>query len=124
MMAVFSIHERITGWVTDQLEKEDPLGGDEFGQHVTMGAMQTPKGDAILWVILITVHAPYLGQDAIGSTTKIQANIPPEQAVRAGVKRSVEGLRKAFEIQQKAGFPQVNGHSQAGLPPGLMGRKL
>jgi hypothetical protein len=116
-MTVFSIEDRITGWV------EDPLDADDWGRHVTMAAVQTPQGDAIVWIILITLRSPYLGQDALGSTTKLQANIPPEGAVRMGVKRAVEGLRKVFAIKKAEGFPQGNGHSQA-LPPGLRGIKL
>lgn len=123
-MTVFSVQERITGWVDDQLGKEDPLGGDEWGRCVTMGAMQTPQGDAILWIILITLRSPWLGQDSLGATTKIPANIPAEALVRGGVTRAVEGLRKAFEMKKAEGFPQGNGHSQAGLPPGLMRRNL
>jgi hypothetical protein len=123
-MALFSIHDRITGWVTDQLAQEDPLDGDEWGHHVTMGAMQAPQGDAVLWIILITLRGPYLGQDVIGSMSKLAANIPPEAAVRTSVTRAVENLRKAFEIKKREGFTPGNGHKQAGLPPGLMGRKL
>ena len=41
-----------------------------------------------------------------------------------GVKRSVEGLRKAFEIKKREGLPAGNGHDQAGLPPGLTGKRL
>jgi hypothetical protein len=122
-VTVFSVHDRVTAWVEDQLALEDPLGADEWGHQVTMGAMQTPQGDAILWVILITLRSPHLGQDALGSVTKLQANIPPETAVRAGVKRAVEGLRKAFDIKKSEGFPLGNGHGQA-LPPGLKGMRL
>lgn len=122
-MAIFSIEERVTGWVDDQLAKEDPLGADEWGRHVTMGAMQTPKGDAILWVILITLRSPWLGQDSLGTTTKIPANIPNETVVRNHVTRAVENLRKAFETKKAEGFPKGNGHGQ-GLPPGLAGKRL
>jgi hypothetical protein len=123
-MAAFSIHDRIAGWVDDQLAKEDPLDGDEFGRHVTMLVAQTPQGDAILWVILITLRSPFLGEDVIGNTAKLQANIPPEPAVRTCVTRAVENLRKAFEIRKSQGFAPGNGHDQAGLPPGLMGKRL
>jgi len=106
-MTVFSIEDRITAWVDDELDTASKISGEEFGRHVTMGAMQTPQGDAILWVILVTLRSPLLGQDAIGSTSKLQANIPPETAVRAGVKRSIEGLRKAYRMQESAdGLPQ------------------
>lgn len=76
-MTAFSIHDRITGWVDDQIAKEDPLDGDEWGRHVTMAALQTQQGDAIVWVILITIRGPFLGEDVIGSMVKLQANIPP-----------------------------------------------
>lgn len=123
-MTAFSIAGRIEGWIDDQIAKEDPLDADEFGRHVTMAVMPTPNGDAILWVILITIRSPFLGEDAIGSTSKLQANIPPEAAVRTSVTRAVENLRKAFQIRKSQGFAPGNGHDQAGLPPGLMGRKL
>ena len=122
-MTVFSIHDRIAGWIDDQLAQEDPLGADEWGHHVTMAAMQTPQGDAIVWIILLTLRSPWLGQDALGSTSKLQGNIPPEQAVRMSIKRSAEGLRQAFEIEKREGLPQGNGHGQP-LPPGLLGKKL
>lgn len=118
-MTTFSVHDRITGWVDDQLAKEDPLAADEWGRHLTMAAVRTERGDAIVWVLLVTMRGPFLGQDAIGSTGKFQANIPQEAAVRASVTRAVESLRKAFGIQKSAGFPKGNGHNQAGLPPGL-----
>ena len=123
-MTAFSIAERIEGWVDDQIAKEDPLDGDEWGRHVTMAAMQTQQGDAIVWVILITLRGPFLGEDVIGSAVKLQANIPPEPAVRMSVTRAVENLRKAFEIRKSQGFAPGNGHDQAGLPPGLLGKKL
>ena len=118
------IADRIAGWVDDQLAKEDPLGGYEWGRHVEMAVAQTPQGDAIVWVILITLRGPFLGQDALGSTLKLAAaNIPPEPAVRTAVTRATEGLRKAFDLRKSEGFPDGNGHGQA-LPPGLRGLKL
>jgi hypothetical protein len=123
-VTAFSILDRITGWVDDQLAKEDPLGADEWGRHVTMAIMPTQQGDAILWVILVTLRGPFLGQDVIGNTSKLAANIPPEVAVRTSVTRAVENLRKAFEAHKRAGFTPGNGHNQAGLPPGLSGKRL
>jgi len=123
-MTVFSIHDRITAWVEDELAQADPMDADEWGHQVTMAAVQTPQGDAIVWVILITLRSPYLGQDALGSVSKLPANIPPEGAVRMAVKRNVEGLRKAFDLKKAEGYAPGNGHSQAGLPPGLKGLKL
>ncbi len=123
-MTAFSVHDRITGWVADELAQADPLNADEWGQHVTMAMMQTPNGDAILWVILLTLRSPWLGHDAIGSTSKLPGNIPQETAVRTAVKRAVENLRKAYGIQKGAGFPQGNGHGKNELPPGLKGLKL
>jgi hypothetical protein len=122
-VTAFSIHDRITGWVDDQLAKEDPLDGDEWGRHVTMAAMSTQQGDAIVWIILVTLRGPFLGEDVIGSTSKLQANIPPEPAVRTSVTRAVENLRKAFELRKRQGFAPGNGHNQAGLPPGLTGKR-
>ena len=123
-MAAFSVHDRIAGWVADELAQADPMDADEFGHHVTMAAMQTPQGDAIVWMILVTLRSPYLGQDALGSVSKLPANIPPEPAVRMAVKRNVEGLRKAFGIKKAEGYAPGNGHDQTGLPPGLRGLKL
>jgi hypothetical protein len=124
MMGAFSIHDRITAWVDEQLAKEDPLGADEWGRHVTMALMSTPNGDAIVWVILITLRAPFLGLDAIGNTAKLQANIPAEAAVRSAVTRQVQGLRQEFIRRRGAGgIPQANGHRQ-GLPPGLLGKRV
>ncbi len=40
------------------------------------------------------------------------------------VTRAVENLRKAFAIRKSQGFAPGNGHDQAGLPPGLLGKKL
>ncbi len=116
MMAVFSIEDRITGWVDDQLAREDPMGGDEWGRHITMAVMGTPQGDAIVWIILITLRGPLLGQDVIGSTTKLAANIPPEKAVRAGITKAVENLRKTF-VMQRDGLPPAT--APLSLPPGL-----
>lgn len=123
-MSVFSIHDRIAGWVDDQLAKEDPLGADEWGRQITMAVMATPQGDAIIWVILITLRSPYLGQDALGSVTKAAANIPQEAALRKGVTSAVENLRKAFALRKSQGFAPGNGHSQQGLPPGLTGKRF
>lgn len=123
-MTYFSIHDRISEWVTDELAQADPMGADDWGHHITMAAVQTPQGDAIVWMILVTLRSPYLGQDALGSVSKLAANIPPETAVRAAVKRSVEGLRKAFDIKKREGYAPGNGHSTNKLPPGLKGLKL
>lgn len=123
-MAAFSVHDRISGWVADELALADPMDADEWGHHVTMAAMQTPQGDAIVWMILVTLRSPYLGQDALGSVSKLPANIPPEPAVRMAVKRGVEGLRTAFRIKKDEGYAAGSGHSANELPPGLRGLKL
>jgi hypothetical protein len=122
-VSVFAVHDRIAGWVDDQLAKEDPLGADEWGRHVSMAMVATPNGDAIVWVILITIRAPFLGLDAIGNTAKLAANIPAETAVRSHVTRQMETLRKEFARRKGDGFPQGNGHG-TGLPPGLLGRRV
>ena len=113
-MSTFSICDRITGWVDDQIAREDPLNGDEWGRQVTMAVMPTPGGDAIAWAFLLTLRAPFLGLDAIGTTFKIAANIPAEAMVRANVAKAVENLRREFA--RRRGVPAVNGN---GLPPGL-----
>ena len=43
-MTAFSVHDRIAGWVADELAQADPMDADEWGHHVTMAAMQTPQG--------------------------------------------------------------------------------
>jgi hypothetical protein len=117
-MSTFSIHDRIAGWVDDQIAKEDPLNGDEWGRQVSMVIAPTPNGDAIIWVILLTLRAPFLGLDAIGTTFKIPANVPAETAVRANTAKAVENLRREFTRRRGDGLPPANGHRQA-LPPGL-----
>ncbi len=113
-MGTFSICDRITAWVDDQIAKEDPLNGDEWGRQVTMAVASTPNGDAIVWVILLTLRAPFLGLDAIGTTFKIAANVPAEAMVRANTAKAVENLRREFA--RRRDVPAVNGN---GLPPGL-----
>lgn len=124
-MTVYDISRRVGEWVTDELGQASTLSGEEFGYRVTMGVMPTPQGDAILWIVLVTLRSPYLGADHLGTTTtKVQANVPNETVVRNGIKAAVEGLRKAYKAREAEGFAPGNGHSQAGLPPGLMGRKM
>jgi hypothetical protein len=89
-----------------------------------MDVLPTPNGDAIAWRFLITLRAPFLGLDAIGSTFKIPANLPAENAVRVNTAKAVENLRREFARRAGAGFPQANGHRQNGLPPGLAGKRL
>jgi hypothetical protein len=120
----YSICDRITRWVDDQIDKEDPLGADEWGRHVTMALAQTPNGDAVIWCVLITIRAPFLGLDAIGSTFKIAANVPAEAMVRANVTQATGDLRKEFTRRRGDGFPPPDGrHHQNGLPPGLAGHQ-
>ena len=114
-MSTFSIHDRIVAWVDDQLAKEDPLGGDEWGRQVSMAVAPTPNGDAIVWCFLVTLRAPFLGLDAIGTTFKLAANVPPENAVRVNTAKAVENLRREFTRRRGDDFPQANGQ----LPPGL-----
>jgi hypothetical protein len=118
-VTAFSIHDRITAWVDDQIAKEDPLDGDEWGRQVSMAIMPTPNGDAIVWCFLLTLRAPFLGLDPIGSTFKLAANVPPETAVRANVTKTVENLRREFARRRGDGLHLSNGHRQNGLPPGL-----
>jgi hypothetical protein len=121
-MTAFSIHGRIADWVATELETESLVSGEEFGYEITMGAVQSPRGEAIVWVILVTLRSPYLGQDAIGCTGRLQANAPAESAVRQQVRNSAAKLRENFEAIKAAGFPKSNG--RAGLPPGLAGKRL
>ena len=123
-MSTFGISDRIVAWVDDQLAKEDPLGGDEWGRQVSMAIMPTPNGDAIVWCFLITLRAPFLGLDAIGTTFKLAANVPPENTVRTHTTKAVENLRKEFTRRAGEGFPQANGHRQNGLPPGLARKRM
>jgi hypothetical protein len=121
-VTVFSVHDRITAWVDDQLAKEDPLNGDEWGRQVSMAVMPTPSGDAIVWLFLVTLRAPFLGLDAIGTTFKLQVNVPPENAVRVNTTAAVKNLRTEFARRAGNGVPPANGHRQ--LPPGLAGKRL
>ena len=122
-MSTFSIHDRVTAWVDDQIAKEDPLGGDEWGRQVSMAIAPTPNGDAIIWCFLITLRAPFLGLDAIGTTFKLPVNVPPENAVRLNTTGAVENLRKEFARRAGEGFPRANGHRKNGLPPGLAAKR-
>lgn len=117
-MAVFSIEALINSWVNDELEHASKISGEDFGRYVTMMLLQTPQGDAIIWVILATLRSPYLGRPPIGSRSTIQANIPDEQAVRKAVRTSIESLRREFERQKAEGFkPAVPGPVNF-APPG------
>lgn len=122
-MTVFSISRRITAWVDDELDEASRLSGEEFGREVSMTAGTTPKGDAIIWLILVTLRSPFLGEPPIGSLGKIQGNFPSEPVVRHTVRSSAESVRKEFERKQSEGLPQGNGHGHD-LPPGLRGLKL
>jgi hypothetical protein len=123
-MTAFSIHGRIADWVATELEAGSIVSGEEFGYEITMVPAQTPRGELIAWVILVTLRSPYLGQDAIGCTGQVRANAPAESAVRQIVRNSVAKLRENFGAIKAAGFPKSNGHNQAGLPPGLAGKRL
>jgi hypothetical protein len=121
-MTAFSIHGRIADWVATELETESVVSGEEFGYGITMAVVQSPRGEAIVWVILVTLRSPYLGQDAIGCTGKLQANAPAESAVRQSARSSAAKLRENFEALKRAGFPKGNG--RGALPPGLAGKRL
>lgn len=123
-MTAFSIPGRISEWAADELEAGSTVSGEELGHSVTMAIVPSPRGEAIVWVILVTLRSPYLGQDAIGCTGKIQANAPAESAVRESVRSSAAKLRENFEALKRDGFAKGNGHSKAGLPPGLTGKRL
>ena len=57
-MTVFSVHDRISEWVADELALADLMDADELGYHLTMGIVPTGQGDAIMWAILITLRSP------------------------------------------------------------------
>lgn len=98
----FDIETRIKGWMADQAAKEDPLGADELGYHTTMVIVQGPKGTTIMWFFLMTIRAPFLGQQPIGANGNITANIPPEAAVRQMVTSLVSALRVEAGKQRNA----------------------
>ena len=123
-MTAYSIHGRISDWVATELEAESTISGEEFGYGITMAPAQSPRGESIVWIILVTLRSPYLGQDAIGCTGKHSANIPSEAAVRQLVRNSAAKLRENFEALKRAGFPKGNGSSKDGLPEGLKGLRL
>jgi hypothetical protein len=109
-------------WVATELEAESTVSGEEFGYGITMAPVQSQRGEAIVWVILVTLRSPYLGQDAIGCTGKLPANAPAESAVRQQVRNSAAKLRENFEALKRAGFPKGNGSSKDGLPEALRPR--
>jgi|SRR5579859_624427 len=114
-MTAFAIQDRITGWVADELEKESAISGEDFGHHVSMALAMAPgRPDTVFWIVMVTLRSPLLGQMPMGSTGKLQGNIPPEEAVRLSVRSSCAGLRQAFEDQKLAGLPKG-----PGLPAGL-----
>lgn len=123
-MPVFSIEDRITGWVDDELETASRISGEDFGRHVAMAAMVKPGGgDQIIWIILVTLRSPYLGQEPIGCNAKLLGNPPGEPVVRQGVQACVSALRLEYEKRQAAGLAAGSGQ-QMGLPAGLREMKL
>jgi hypothetical protein len=122
-MGAYSIADQIASWLADELAETSTITGEVFGYAVTMMPVPTPKGDAIIWAILVTLRSPYLGADHLGSGTKLQANNPPESAVRHAARQSAEALRAAFEQAKQDGLKAAaNGTRQ--LPEGLKGLKL
>jgi hypothetical protein len=115
-MTAYSIHGRISDWVATELEAGSTVSGEEFGYHVLMTATQSPRGEIVTWTTLVTLRSPYLGQDAIGCTSRFQANTPAEAAVRQAVRNSAAKLRENFEALKRAGFEKGNGHKGAGFP--------
>lgn len=123
-MPVFSIEDRITGWVDGELETASRISGEDFGRHVAMAAMVKPGGgDQIIWIILVTLRSPYLGQEPIGCNAKLLGNLPGEPVVRQGVQACVSALRLEYEKRQAAGLAAGSGQ-QMGLPAGLREMKL
>jgi hypothetical protein len=121
-MAAYSISERVTGWLADALAKETALSGEEFGYEVTALFQPTPQGNVVAWFLLMTLRSPLLGQDALGASTVVTANMPAEAGVREFATTSAELLRKSFDDVKARTFAKGNGHSD--LPAGLRGKLL
>lgn len=121
-MAAFSISERVTGWITDVIKAETALSGEEFGYEVTALFQPTPQGNVVAWFLLMTLRSPLLGQDALGASTVVTANVPNEAGVREFATTSAELLRKQFEDVKARAFAKGNGHGD--LPAGLRGKLL
>jgi hypothetical protein len=113
-MTVYSISDRMAGWITDQIGKEDPLDGDEWGYGLSLDTVQTPAGNTAAWVILVSLRAPFLGRPPIAASMKL-TGMPPEPLIRQVVKKLVSDLRQAFE-QQKTGMVNAPALNLPGLP--------
>jgi hypothetical protein len=120
-MTAFSVHGRITNWIADEIEQQTLVSGDEYGYHATMALAQTPKGDAVLWVIHMTTRSPFLGEDSLGFNQKLAGNIPAEPQVRHAVRGMIDALRKRFEERKREGF-QGNGHEPGLTPEAFRGK--
>jgi hypothetical protein len=114
-VTVFSIADRVTGWMADQLAKEDPLGGDDWGFAAALHLQDTPKGPQTSWRLLMTLRAPFLGQPPIGASIGLIADMPPEQAVRHFVTKMTGDLRAEFE-RRKGNMVNAPGLNLPGLP--------
>ena len=121
-MTSFSIAAQVESWVDATIAAETTVSGDEYGRHVQMAAVQTPQGDAIVWLILLTTRSPLLGQPPLGATIKLPGNVPSEAEVGREVRDAIAALRKDFDARKRP-EAATNGHGPA-LPPGLKGLKL
>jgi hypothetical protein len=120
-MTSWAISDVAAEWIKDVLEEETRISGEQFRYSLSMGLMPTPKGDAVIWALLVTLPAPLLGGHDLAVTTKFQGSAPSESWVRKSVKDSVVLLRNAFRKTMAEATGQSNGSA---LPPGLRGMKL
>jgi hypothetical protein len=123
-VTAFSIQDRITGWMADQIAREDPIGGDDWGYCASLQVQQTPNGAVPLWALMLSLRGPFLRQPPICATLLLAGagGVPQEQGVRAIVTSIMGQLRQAFE-QQKASMVKAPGLGLEGLGkiPGLKG---
>lgn len=116
-MGAFSIRDQVTGWLVNAIAAEAGIGGEDFGYEVTCQFQVTPKGNAPVWGLLMTLRHPLLGQPALGASVTVNANVPDERGVREFAASSVKLLRKSFEDAKKQVFAKGNGHGE--VPAGL-----
>jgi hypothetical protein len=116
-VTVFSIQDRITGWMADQIGKEDPLDGDDWGHAAAMQVTDTAKGPQVSWRLLMTLRGPFLGQAPIGASIGLMTDSPPEQAVRHFTAKMMGDLRQEFG-KRKTNMVRAPGLN---LPGGLTG---
>jgi hypothetical protein len=114
-VTTFRIQERIEEWMADQLGKEDPLNGDDWGYAAALMLTDTDNGPKHTWRLMVTLRSPFLGQPPIPASIGLIAEMPPEQAVRHFAAKMVADLRAEFE-RRKRGMANAPGLNLPGLP--------